>query len=298
VTRSQADLDASREHTSLWPVGFAVGIVALLVGIVFSWIIAAVGAVLAVVCGVLWARSIPLGREPVVVTDGGPETHEPHGIPPADRYPRAVFLELSTLGLGGVIGGLITVPALGFMVLPPFLKQKFKDHDVGPVTDFPQDKWVIATFMADPTQGAVSRKTAFIRNNGFLGQQPSFTVISNHCAPLGGPGHPTAVPSKNTTDYHGVTRIPLEGPPSGFSCPCHGGQYDTEGNRTAGPPVRSLDRYSFSIRNGRLFLGAPFSVGHVEGTGASAKIYKWPLSFPGEPVRGLESWMYPIQPPH
>ena len=34
---------------------------------------------------------------------------------------------------------------------------------------------------------------------------------------------------------------------SGFGCPCHGGQYDTEGNRIAGPPVRALDRYGFSI---------------------------------------------------
>ena len=40
-----------------------------------------------------------------------------------------------------------------------------------------------------------------------------------------------------------------------FGCPCHGGQYNAEGNRTAGPPVRSLDRYSFSIRNGKLILG-------------------------------------------
>ena len=58
---------------------------------------------------------------------------------------------------------------------------------------------------------------------------------------------------------------------AGFGCPCHGGQYDTEGNRTAGPPVRALDRYSFSIRNGHLFLGKPFSVSHVDGTGAHAR---------------------------
>ena len=35
--------------------------------------------------------------------------------------------------------------------------------------------------------------------------------------------------------------------PAGFGCPCHGGQYDTEGNRIAGPPVRALDRYNYSI---------------------------------------------------
>jgi hypothetical protein len=85
---------------------------------------------------------------------------------------------------------------------------------------------------------------------------------------------------------------------AGFGCPCHGGQYDTEGNRTAGPPVRALDRYAFSIRHGRLFIGKPFSVSHVDGAGASAKIHKWAFSYPGEHVDGLESWLYPIQPPH
>ena len=63
----------------------------------------------------------------------------------------------------------------------------------------------------------------------------------------------------DTTHYEDVTLIPTISI-AGFGCPCHGGQYDTEGNRTAGPPVRALDRYSFSIRNGHLFLGTPFSV--------------------------------------
>ena len=84
--------------------------------------------------------------------------------------------------------------------------------------------------------------------------------------------------------------------PSGFGCPCHGGQYDTEGNRIAGPPVRALDRYSFSIRDSHLYIGSAFSVANVEGVGATAKIYKHPLAFPGAHVSGLESWLYPITP--
>ena len=87
--------------------------------------------------------------------------------------------------------------------------------------------------------------------------------------------------------------------PSGFGCPCHGGQYDTEGNRTAGPPVRALDRYSFSIVNGHLFVGQPFSV--CEGRRhrrERARSTRRTLAFPGEHVNGLESWLYPIQPPH
>ena len=43
---------------------------------------------------------------------------------PGERFPRSRFLEGATLGLGGVIGAIVTLPAAGFAVLPGFLKQK------------------------------------------------------------------------------------------------------------------------------------------------------------------------------
>ena len=85
---------------------------------------------------------------------------------------------------------------------------------------------------------------------------------------------------------------------AGFGCPCHGGQYDTEGNRTSGPPVRALDRYSFSIRNGHLYRRQAVLGLARRRRRRHAKIHKWTQAFPGEPVSGLESWLYPIQPPH
>ena len=73
--------------------------------------------------------------------------------------------------------------------------------------------------------------------------------------------------------------------------------YDQEGNRTAGPPVRALDRYEFYIRNGRFYLGKRYSVGHVVGTGANAKISKYRVTGPGQHVDGFEQILYPLQPP-
>ncbi|MGH3025129.1 MAG: ubiquinol-cytochrome c reductase iron-sulfur subunit [Gaiellaceae bacterium] len=284
--------------------------VVLLVGLVVSWAVVVIGAIVAIAFGFLWVRDLtvgtPLAHAPAVppesptgaaepALEGGPAM--PHADP-SERYPRSRFLELSTLGLGGVIGGLVTVPAIGFMVAPAFLKQGTKDHDIGPLTDFPQDKFVVATWTSDETQGSVSRRTAFVRSNGELNGQPSFTIISNHCAHLGCPVQPNGPLQPNKTKkFADVTLIPTVSI-AGFGCPCHGGQYDTEGNRTAGPPVRALDRYSFSIRNGHLYLGKPFSVSHVDGTGSGAKIHKWAFSFPGEHVNGIESWLYPVQPPH
>jgi Rieske Fe-S protein len=294
---------------SLWPVGFAVGVVVLLLGIIISWWVAAIGAVVGLIFAFFWVRDLTAGTDlaqaPDVEAEGAEEAASPAAAAMAgadevysERYPRNKFLELSTLGLGAVIGGVVTAPALGFMVAPAFLKQGEKDHDIGPITDFPQDKFVVTTFTSDESQGTVSRRTAFTRYNGQLNGLPSFTIISNHCAHLGCPVQPNGpLDQSHESQYQDVTLIPTISI-AGFGCPCHGGQYDTEGNRVAGPPVRALDRYAFSIRNGHVFLGKPFSVSHVDGTGATAKIHKWGLAFPGEHVNGIESWLYPIQPPH
>ncbi|HKI92196.1 MAG TPA: hypothetical protein VJ986_07825, partial [Gaiellaceae bacterium] len=93
-----------------------------------------------------------------------------------------------------------------------------------------------------------------------------------------------------------VSLVPVV--PAGYGCPCHGSQFDVEGNRTAGPAVRALDRYSFEIDNGRLILLSVYSVSHVVGTGAQAKIYKYKEAGPGQHVDGPEQWFYPLQPPH
>ena len=227
----------------------------LLVGLVVSYVIVGVGALIALVFAFLWVRDLTAGTALAQAPDVEPENAaaaaaaeralEPAS--PEERYPRAKFLELSTLGLGGVIGGLVSVPAFGFMIVPSLLKQGFKDHDVGPLTDFPEGKYVVTTFTSDESQGIVSRRTAFIRYNGDVsvakkGPQPSFTILSNHCAHLGCPVQPNGpLDNAHTEQYHDVTLIPAISL-AGFGCPCHGGQYDTEGNRTAGPPVRAAHR--------------------------------------------------------
>jgi len=293
---------------SLWPVGFAVGVVVLLVGLIVSWYVAALGAILALVFAFLWVRDLTTGTDLAHADEVAPEgsaaaaaSEADDALPPedpADRYPRSRFLEISTLGLGAVIGGLVTVPVLGFMVMPAFLKQGDKDHDIGPITDFPEGKFIVTTYLTDVQAGDVARRTAFVRNNGQLNGLPSFTIISNHCAHLGCPVQPNGpLDAPGTKRYNDVTLVPTISI-AGFGCPCHGGQYDTEGNRTSGPPVRALDRYSFSIRNGNIFIGQPFAVAKVVGTGAQAKIKMQKFAYPGEHVDGPESWLYPIQPPH
>jgi quinol---cytochrome c reductase iron-sulfur subunit, bacillus type len=312
---------------TLWPLGFAIGIAVILVGLIIDplWI-SSIGGAITLVFGFLWIRdaSAELRGHPIVVEperrqvveagagEVGPSAQAggdamPHPAP-GERFPRSKFLEASTLGLGGVIGGLITVPVAGFALLPPFLGQKRHRVDMGLVADYKEGQWYVATFNTDPKEGDVARRTAFVRNNGSLAvsgrQEPSFTIISNRCAHLGCPVQANG-PSGAILGLKSQTEKGANGPvtlnptvPAGFGCPCHGGQYDTEGNRTAGPPVRALDRYDYEIDNGRLVLLSTYSVSHVDGQGAQAKIHKYKSVGPGEHVDGPEQWFYPINPPH
>ena len=291
---------------SLWPVGFAIGVAVLLTGLVIGWWIVLLGAILTVLFAFLWIRDLGAetraAPEPELEPVPAAETAPGEPAPEYERFPRSKFLEATTLGLGGLIGIIVTAPVLGFTVLPPFIKQGHPKIDVGAIEDFPENKFVIATYMLNPADGEVSRRTAYIRNNGFLGESPSFTIVSNRCVHLGCPVQVNGLPladdtkTERTAGNNLVTRIPTAAA-AGFGCPCHGGQYDTEGNRTAGPPVRALDRYEFEIVNGRLLLGKTFAVSEVDGTGADAKIHTYPLAGPGQHVDGPEAWLYPVQPP-
>src|SRR6185312_15193227 len=101
-----------------------------------------------------------------------------------EEYPRSTFLSVATLGLGGLIGGLITLPVLGFAVLPSFTNTTEHEVELGPIEDFPEGEFVIATFMEDPKVGEVTRRTMYIRNNGINDGVPSFTMLYSRCAHL------------------------------------------------------------------------------------------------------------------
>jgi len=302
---------------SLWPIGFAVGIACILIGLVVSTPVAAVGAVLAIVFGFLWIRDVTTNvREPAPEVEPEARTARVAAAPPAGAgedalpvmsdeevaaYPRSTFLSAATLGLGAVIGGVITVPVLGFAVLPSFTNQHEPNVDLGPLENFPEGEFVIATYLEQPDIGEVSRRTMFVRNNGMAetpqGPSPSFTILFSRCVHLGCPVQPNGPVDDDAKKEVGdhITLTPAQ--PSGFGCPCHGGQYDTEGKRTAGPPVRALDRAEFSVREGNLWLGQYYSVGDVEGTGARARIAKYGHTSPGVHVDGVSAWLYPIEVP-
>jgi Rieske Fe-S protein len=278
------------------PVCVAVGVAVLLVALVVNpRVFVPIGGALVVAGGVGWPRSNRRPRKQAPAR----APRKNHAVD-ADRFPRSRLLERATLGIGGLVAVGVALPAVGFAVLPSFLGQRRRPVDLGPIAAFPEGEFVVATFLADPKAGEVSRRAAYVRNNGLLGAVPSFTIMSSRCTHVGCPTQPngpvfTQQRKAERTSAGEVGLVPTQ--PSGFGCPCHGSQFDNEGNRTAGPAPRALDRYEFSIRNGRLVLGRLFSVSHVDGVASKAQIHGFRLTADGVPVTGPESWLYPIGPP-
>ena len=171
--------------------------------------------------------------------------------------------------MGAAIGGIIGVPITAYMLAPVTDEVKFEPVFLGKVDAFPADpsfKPTAATYVEDPNNAATSPGLAFVQNTGksntdWLAQDAMFIVFSNRCMHL---GCPVAV-------AQGV----------GFACPCHGGQYNKEGQRTAGPPIRPLDRFQWEIRNSdELWITQRWSV-DFNGDG---KVLYFPVKMPGQPV--------------
>ena len=295
------------EVSSVWPIGVAVGVAFALVGLLVSWWIVAVGAIILVLFGVGWIYEVLRERMPEPeVASAAPAAgeHVERGSLADHEATRKGFLSAMTLGLGAAIGALVTIPPMVFAGLPPFKKgEGFIDVDVdlGPLEAFKEGEWLITQFNMNPVLGDVAGRTAYVRYNGLLAGEPSFTILSNRCVHLGCPvqANGPSTPDERRTYGAGnrkVTYTPVL-PAGGFGCPCHAGQYSTEGNRVAGPPVRALDRWAYKIADGRLRLVGAYSVDEVQGTGKDAVMGKYRLAQPGIHIDGPEQILYPFIPP-
>jgi Rieske Fe-S protein len=289
-----SEAEKASTSASIWPVSFAVGIAVVLAGLIVNPLVfVPLGAAIAVLAAVLWIRS---NRTPARLEAEARGSEQQS----AERFPRNRLLERATLGLGGLIALGVALPVAGFAVLPAFVGQRRRTVNLGPIRAFPQGQFVIATFLSDPPQGEISRRAAYVRNNGLLGGVASFTILSSRCTHVGCPTQPNGpIFSRRhklaRTSTGEVGLVPTL-PAGGFGCPCHGSEFDTEGNRTAGPAPRALDRYQFSIRNGRLWLGDIYSVSRVQGAGAQARIHSYKRLGDGIPASGPESLLYPLNP--
>jgi Rieske Fe-S protein len=200
---------------------------------------------------------------------------------------RGEFLTLTTVGLGAVIGGVIGVPATAYLLAPVTKEITFTPVFLGKVDSFKSEASsplgfnpTPATYIEDPTNPATSPGLAYVHNTGksntdWHAEDAKFIVFSNRCMHL---GCPIAIAQGQ-----------------GFACPCHGGQYNTYGERIAGPPIRSLDRFQWEIRNGdELWITQRWST-DIFGS----EVHYYPVKMPGQPVHMPgPSWLANVLYPH
>jgi menaquinol-cytochrome c reductase iron-sulfur subunit len=171
---------------------------------------------------------------------------------PQEPGGRRRFLSICTGAVLTLIGVLMAVPAIGFFLAPLRRGRGAGDEghgfqDVGPVGDLPAGQWRLASLEVVSQNGWEKlrvRHGVWVRGKGGAGDQ--IDVLSSTCPHLG-----------CLVNWHPDR--------SQFVCPCHGGIFDPDGARVAGPPARSMDRLEYQVRNGRLMVRwQDFKIGAAE----------------------------------
>ena len=206
----------------------------------------------------------------------------PRPSDPTGRHTRGRLLTTATVGLGAATAGVIGVPVAGYLLAPVTEEIAFHPVSLGPVSRFAAVggggfQPTAATFVSDPASPATGVELAYVHATGgsspdWLAAEARFVVWSNRCTHVGCPVQATGI---------------------GFSCPCHGSQYDRRGQRIAGPAVRALDRFGWRIRDRELWLTARFSV-MIDGD----RVGYYPVKSPGQPLevggsRAVADALYP-----
>jgi Rieske Fe-S protein len=199
------------------------------------------------------------------------------GIPGAydgETVTRRALFTGGALAAGGVATAAFALPALGFALGPLFQQQNPRSfQDVGPEADFNPQTYVPKVMTIGTDAGEAGKTTVYIRKYDPARdtdklRQP-YVAVSTRCAHAGCPVRYVQAAQR-------------------FICPCHGGVYDFDGKVSGGPPVRPLDRFDTKVENGRVLVGARFSLdSHLE---------RHKPRDPGEHLDGLWQYIYPSRP--
>lgn len=164
---------------------------------------------------------------------------QPDGGEEPENEGRRRFLTRIIFAIGGVIALVIALPVLTY-ILAPVLQMSSGDSgktaELGPVSDFPQDKMVQKTFKAKVDEGWIKGKevdgTVYVRNLG----NNQFLALSATCTHLG-------------------CTVNWKPDQNEFVCPCHGGRYTPQGINIPGtPPPKPLARYNAKVTGGKVVI--------------------------------------------
>lgn len=135
---------------------------------------------------------------------------------------RRFLVRLTALG-SALIGGMVSVPALGFLLSPLFSRQRESWSTVGVIDRVPHD--VPTAFEVDVPVGEgyitepVRRIVYVVRH-----RDGRLRVLANTCSHM-------------QCNVHWDVNL------TQFLCPCHGGLYDIDGTNVGGPPPSPLPQW-------------------------------------------------------
>jgi menaquinol-cytochrome c reductase iron-sulfur subunit len=127
-------------------------------------------------------------------------------------------------GVGmGLVGVMLSVPAIGFLLSPLFVKQTKSWVTVGPIDSVPVNQ--PTALFADVPVGT-GYPTPPVKRVVYVVKRPdgAMKALSNICTHM-------------QCDVHWDPML------GNFLCPCHGGLYDIDGTNVGGPPPQPLAQW-------------------------------------------------------
>ncbi|MFQ5824834.1 MAG: ubiquinol-cytochrome c reductase iron-sulfur subunit [bacterium] len=162
-----------------------------------------------------------------------------HTILPKDSMPRRSFFKFAIGLFNGLIALLLLVPGLGYLLTPIFRKSGATWVKLGAVENFFKSEPQKAIFKYTSETGYTrSEKTGFVWVVTSAEESHRVMVLSAVCT-------------------HTGCNVSWQSSEEKFVCPCHGGQYNINGEVIAGPPPRPLEKIPIRIKNEQVFVQLP-----------------------------------------
>ncbi|MDR1685325.1 MAG: ubiquinol-cytochrome c reductase iron-sulfur subunit [Desulfovibrio sp.] len=136
--------------------------------------------------------------------------------------------------VAGLLGLGLGIPLVGFFIAPALKKEQ---HDWIAIADLnlmnagEPAKVTYQYTRRDGWKTAETRKTAFVVKHA----DGKITALTNKCTHLG-------------------CGVEWNASSKQFTCPCHGGVFDIQGNVTAGPPPKPLTRLMVKVEVNKIFI--------------------------------------------
>ncbi len=225
---------------------------------------------------------------------------------------RSVFLEGATLGLGAVIGVPSPSPSPASRSCRRSSASRRRRSTSGRSRTSRSATWFITTFVSDPARGRGlaahgvhpqqrhGRHRSEHEASRCRASRSSRTTASTSAAPSRRTARPTSTSARRSSTS--TPERPRDDG-SGDRPPATAARATAASTTPRGtaPPARRCARSTVTPSRSTTAASSSwrtYSVSHVVGTGATAKIYEYKEAGPGEHIDGPEQSFYPIQPPH